>query len=165
MRLTGAALLTLAGLLAGVLAAERLRRRVLLRQQLGQMLEQMAFELGRFKTPLPVLFPALAEQLSGPAGELCRRAAQALADGDRPPMARIWAGAVEALPERERAILLPLGSVLGRYGAEEQLRALHRARAAMARAEAEARTALGRKGRVYVGVSTAGAAALAVLLL
>ena len=149
MRLTGAAVLVLAGLLAG----------------LSRMLDMLEFELERFKTTLPALFGMLAGQLEGEAGALCRRTAESLTAPDRRPMADIWADATAPLPEAERAILAPLGHVLGRYGADEQRRALESARAAMERAESEAGLALQRNGRMYVGVPAAAAAVLAVLLL
>ena len=165
MRLTGAALLVLAGLLAGIGAAADLGAAVRRREGLRLMLERMAFELERFKTPLPELFDLLGGQLEGEAGALCRYAAQALAGPAKPAMADIWARAVSALPPAEREVLMPLGHVLGRYGADEQRRALESARTAMEQAEAQARQTLRRSGRMYVGVPAAAAAMLAVLLL
>lgn len=165
MRLTGACLLTAAGLLMGLLAADGLRQRVRLLESLGRLLEGMAFELERFKTPLPALFTQLAAQLEGEAALVCLRMAAGLSQPERRPFAELWGAALDTLPARERRLLLPLGTVLGRYGAEEQLRALTGVQAAVERAGDEARRALEKKGRVYVGVSAAGAAALAVLLL
>ena len=165
MRLTGAALLMLAGLLLGLLAAQGLRDRVRRREGLRQLLERMSFELERFKTPLPELFGLLAAQTEGEAGTLCRRVSEQLEQPERRPFSQIWSGAVSALPAVERAALLPLGDVLGRYGAQEQVRALEAARAAMARAEDQARGEQREKSRIYVGVPAAAAAALAVLLL
>ena len=165
MRLTGAALLILAGLLLGLSAADDMRRRALRRAGLTAMLERMSFELERFKTPLPALFDRLSAQMDGAAAVLCARMRDGLRQLPEGGAPAVWAGALEGLPETERAILLPLGQVLGRYGAGEQLLALEAARAAMAEAAAEARQALREKGRMYIGVSAAGAAALAVLLL
>lgn len=164
MRLFGAALLAAAGLLLGLLAADELQRRVRRRESLGLLLERMAFELGRFKTPLPAVFAELT-QLDGEAGALCRRVSEGLERLGQQTMPAIWAQAVQPLPAVERAILTPLGSVLGRYGVEEQLRALSAARTDMARAAAQARKDRQEKGRIYVGASAAGAVALAVLLL
>lgn len=165
IRAAGALLLTAAGLLAGLAAAGRMRQRVEEREALERMLERMEFELGQFSTPLPAMFERLADQLPGSAGGLCRRVCAGLpALGER-SMADIWAAALESLPEAERQVLLPLGQVLGRYGAEEQRLALAVCREAMARAAEEARTTLRERGRMTVGVSAAGAGLLAVLLL
>ena len=165
MRLIGAALLTAAGLLLGLMGAESLRARVRRREALCRLLGEMAFELERFKTPLPALFASLARQSQGEAGLLCRRMALGLTQLGERTAAEIWAWAVSALPPVERTVLLPLGDVLGRYGAQEQLLALERVRTAMEREADGARRALEEKGRMYVSVAAAGAAALAVLLL
>ncbi len=164
-RLLGALLVTAAGLLAGLLAAGGLRERAERLAELGRMLELMEFELSRFSTPLPTLFERLAGQLAGDAGALCRRMRDGLQELGSRTLADIWAAALEALPPAERRMLLPLGQVLGRYGAEEQRMALAVCRESVARAAAEARTAQREKGRMLVGVSAAGAAALAVLLI
>ena len=165
MRLIGAALLTAAGLLAGLSAADGMRRRADRRSELVRMLAWMEFELSRFSTPMPALFERLAEQLTGEAAALCRRVCEGLRSLGSRTLADIWGAALEQLPPAERQILLPLGQVLGRYGTREQLMALSACRNAMERARDEAQTALRERGRMTVGVSAAGAAALAVLLL
>ena len=165
MRLTGAALLTAAGLLAGLAKARALRMRADELDGLCRMLERMGFELGRFRTPLPKLFAALAAQMDGQSAALCARAAEGLERLGEQDMAGIWAGALSPLEEREQAALLPLGQVLGRYGTEELLLALDGCRADMERLRDAARIDSRDRGRVAIGVSAAGAAALAVLLL
>ena len=165
MRLAGAALVTAAGFLAGLGVWNGLRERADLRRSLCRMLALMEFELERFRTPAPALFALLADRLEGEAGALCRRMCRGLETLGQRPLEEIWGEALGALPETERRILLPLGQVLGRYGAEEVLSALASCRVTMERAWDEARTALRERGRMAVGVSAAGAAALAVLLL
>ena len=129
------------------------------------MLTLLEFELGRFRTPLPELFEKLSAQLDGEAADLCRRVRKGLDGLGRREVDEIWREALGALPVRERRILLPLGTVLGRYGAEEQLAAVSACRAEMDRARAAAEDALRERGRMYIGVPAAGAAVLAVLLL
>ena len=73
--------------------------------------------------------------------------------------------ALGELPDRERDILLPLGQVLGRYGAQEQMRALTLCRRDMERARDEARARVRERGSVYAGLSAAAGAICAVLLL
>lgn len=165
MRLTGAALLMAAGLLTGLRMADRLQKRCALRTELERMLALMAFELGRFRTPLPQLFEKLSAGLEGEALTLCCRMTSGLDRLGERTLDGIWAEALEPLPPPERKILLPLGNVLGRYGAEEQLRAVESCRAAMERSQCEAQAALRERGRMYVGLSAAGAAVLVVLLL
>ena len=165
MKLLGAMLLTAAGLLAGLAAAGELRSRAARREELARMLERMEFELGRFATPLPALFERLSGQLSGDARLLCGHMSAALADLGGRTAEELWTEAVAFLPGPEREALLPLGQVLGRYGAEEQLAALAACRARMLEAAEDARRDLRERGRMAVGIGAAGAAALAVLLL
>lgn len=165
MRLAGAALLTAAGLLAGLAAAEELRRRRDRLEELVRMLTLLGFELERFCTPLPAVFERLSGQLSGPAAALCRHVRAGLEDLSGRALEDIWREALTVLPVRERRMLAPLGQVLGRYGAREQLAAVEACRAAAERARDDAAAALRDRGRMYIGVGAAGAAAVAVLLL
>ena len=165
MRLAGAALLTAAGMLAGLLQEERLRDRAERRESLCRVLDMMEFELERFRTPLPALFEKLSEQMDGDAGAFCEKVAEGLRKRQERDMAGIWRSALQTLPASERKLLASLGGVLGRYGAEEQLRALAACARDMERARDEAREEARRKGRLWVGLSAAGAAAAAVLLL
>ena len=165
MRLAGAAILTAAGLLAGLCAADGLRRRQALREELVRMLTLLGFELERFRTPLPEAFEKLSGGLTGQAAALCGRVWDGLDQLGRRELADIWREALASLPARERRILTPLGQVLGRYGAEEQLAAVEASRREMERARDEAAEALRQRGRMYIGVGAAGAAALAVLLM
>lgn len=165
MRLMGAAILTAAGFLAGLAAADGLRRRQALRDELGRMLTLLGFELARFRTPLPAVFEKLSEQLAGQTAELCRRVRDGLDQLGSRELDEIWRDALAPLPAEERRILTPLGQVLGRYGAEEQLAAVDACRKEMERARDEAADALRERGRMYIGVGAAGAAALAVLLM
>lgn len=165
MRLMGAGLLEAAGLLAGLMAAGRLRERAAERAELCRMLALLRFELARFRTPLPGLFAHLGEETRGRAGALCRQVAAGLAGPERRELAALWAQAIEGLEPAERKALAPLGPVLGRYGAEEQLLAVDGCLAAMERARDEAAAALRERGRMTVGLAAAGAALAAVLLL
>ncbi len=165
MRLTGAALLTAAGLLAGLMALQALRAQAVRRSELCRMLALMEFELARFHTPLPALFKTLAEQAEGAGAALGRRMETGLESLGEREFAGIWDDAVRPLPGRERAILLPLGHVLGRYGTEEQLRAVAVCLRDMEQARDEAGAAVRDKGRIYIGLSAASGAVAAVLLM
>ena len=165
MRLTGAALVTAAGLLAGLGVAERMRARAELLAELCRMLDMMEYELGRFRTPMPELFEKLAGLAEGRTGRFCAAGAEGLTHIGQRDMAQIWQDALEELPRPAGDLMRPLGPVLGRYGAEEQLRAVEGCCQAMERARDEARCQLRERGRVAVGVAAAGAAAVAVLLL
>jgi stage III sporulation protein AB len=163
MKALGFVLVTAAGLLLGLRGAERLTVRQRRCQQLCHMLERLAFELERFQTPLPQLFGALAGQLDGFCGQLCEITAEALTA----PMSfsQAWEQGLSVCDRSERALLEPLGGVLGRYGSAEQLQAVERCRQSMEQARAEADQQRREKGRLYVGLSTVGGLLAAVLLL
>lgn len=164
MNMLGALLLAAAGLLGGLCAASAYRRQAEEARALCQMLELMQFELERFRTPLPELFSALSDRSAGRAGELCRRASAALAaDGVR--FREAWTFACGGLSGAERQILLPLGDILGRYGAQEQTAALASALSDMRQYSDSLWAALREKCRLCVGLSTAAAVAAAVLLM
>ncbi len=127
------------------------------------LLERLTMELTRFKTPLPELFSALAEELSGPAGRFCWTVAAGLAAGME--MSVLWRRAAEPLPGELRELLLPLGTVLGRYGAEEQAACAALVRERLSRRREERERNLRDRTRVRLGVFSAGGALLAVLLL
>ena len=127
------------------------------------MLELMAFELERFRTPMPELMGMLAERTDRPASEVCRRCGALLASGVS--MAAAWEESCASLPGRERAALLPLGGVLGRYGGEEELLALERTEREMAGLRGELIGRYREESRLALGLSAGMASLLAVLLL
>ena len=163
MRLLGGALLAASGVLCGALSARELRRELAVLDGFLALLDRLSMELARFKTPLPELFSLLAGELDGPASELCRTAAAGLAAGL--PLSPLWRRAAEPLPPELREILLPLGPVLGRYGAEEQAESVLAARERLKNLREEKRRGLRDRTRVRLGVCAAGGALLAVLLL
>ena len=165
MRLTGALLITAAGLLAGLRAAGGLRAAALRRDSLCKMLALLEFELGRFHTPLPEMFADLAARTDGAGASLCRRMTTGLTGLGEQALGEIWLYALEELPARERDILRPLGQVLGRYGAQEQLQALTLCRRDMEQARDEARTKARERSSIYAGLAASAGAVCAVLLL
>ncbi len=165
MRLIGAALITAAGAMAGLEWVRRTRERAELLEQLCRMLETMEFELDRFHTPMPALFERLRGQATGRTGRFCAAVSEGLAHLGQRDMAQIWDQALALLPRQAGEMLRPLGPVLGRYGAEEQVSAAAGCRRALALAGERARRDLAERSRMAVGLGAAGAAAVAVLLL
>ena len=163
MRIIGCGLLAGAGIWSGLLAAKRVSEAVVRCGAWCRMLELMAFELTRFRTPLPELFSSLSERLDGPSAELCRTVSRGLAEG-APDLRSVWQDAVRGLPIQERDILRPLGEVLGRFGAEEQISAIAASRAQMDSLWQERQSASRDRRRVCLGVLSASGILLAVLL-
>lgn len=162
MRLIGCVLIALAGLWTGVTAARGLSAELDRCEEYVEMLALMELELGRFKTPLPELFSSLEARLGGAGAALCGRVAKACSDDA--VFREIWQHEAEKLPPRERRILLPLGGVLGRFGAEEQAARIGQAREQMAALRQERASALADGRRLRVGVCAAGGLMLAVLM-
>ena len=163
MTAVGAILLTASGLLAGILGVKNLHDRVERACQLTRLLELMGFELERFKTPLIELFSSLSLRTEGVSSELCGRANAAMRAQDV-IFREAWCFSCEILSGQEREILLPLGEILGRYGAEEQTAAIEAALADMRRYERQLRDDIRGKSRLWLGLSTSCGLLGAVLL-
>ena len=165
MRLMGGALVALAGLMLGLISAGALRKEARRRAELCWLLESMAYELERFRAPLPELFYSLARQTEGAAADFCRDVLALLPELGRSSFSELWSRALAPLPPRERTVLSPLGAVLGRYGTEELLAATALCRREMEQARREAAVRAEKNGRVYIGLCAAGGLMLAVALL
>lgn len=165
MRVTGAIILVIAGVMWGLTAAGELKKTVRRRETLCRLLEHISWELERFHTPIPELFSALAVTEPGEAGRLCREVAGRLSQLGRISFGEIWTGCISFLSPEERAMLSGLGNVLGRYGTEEQISALESCRREMESAHEKAKKCAQELGRVYIGVSTCAGVMAAVLLM
>ena len=163
MNAIGAALVAAAGVLAGLGGVGALHRQEARAGALCRLLALMIFELQRFRTPLPELFSSLSERTEGAAAALCARAAQAMEVPDL-RFSEAWVFACGELTAKERELLLPLGGVLGRYGAEEQLAALEAALHEMRGCHEALRGAMPEKCRLYIGLSAACGLLAAILL-
>lgn len=163
MNLLGAFLLAAAGVWSGWKMRDNLRREAGRCKALCSLLERIAYEIGRFRTPLPTLFGELSTEGACEVNALCGRIAEALDAGAS--FASAWEEEIAAFPAEERAILHPLGAVLGRYGAPEQTECVEGARRRMEELGSRREGRLRERGRVCVGVGSAAGILLAVLLL
>lgn len=168
VKLMGAVLVAAGCGWLGFQGAEGLRRQVgaLRDMAAGLVLLERELELGA--PPLPGLMEELAARTSGPARALfagCRAGLERLAEE---PFARLWRRLAEEqslLGEEGRAVLAPLGEVLGRYDSQAQRESVSAARRRLeelaARCEAEGR----QRGRVYQALGLSAGAFLVILLL
>ena len=163
MKLIGAATLLCAGFLTGLRSVRLMKNRIRQCRELCRMLELMTFELERFRTPMPRLMEELSRQLDGASAVLCASAFETLSAGGA--FSAGWERGCDMLPNAERSILRPLAPVLGRYGGAEQLDAIRRAEMQIRTLGEELSLNYRDGSRIAVGVSAAGAAFLAVLLL
>lgn len=163
MSLLGAFLLAAAGVWSGWKMRDGLRRDAGRCRALYSFLERLAYEIGRFRTPLPTLFGELSSEGTGEISGLCGKIAGALAAGES--FVSAWEEQIAAFSAEERAILQPLGVVLGRYGASEQAECVEGALRRMEELGSRRERRLREQGRVCVGVGSAAGILLAVLLL
>lgn len=165
MRLWGALLLCVGGLLLGLSAAAQLRRRARQLWELERAMELAGYALGRFCPPTLELAQSLAESAPGAGGALFARLAVGLQTKPDEPLDTLWAQAMESVDGEARPCLLVFGRVLGRYGAQEQARAAADCREALHRLTERANERAGRSGRVYIALGAAGAAMAAIVML
>ena len=162
-KLVGAVFLMSAGLWGGIAARDALSRDVKRCAELCRLLEILAFEIERFRAPLPEFFAARTSDFEGEAGAICAEMSAALEKSEA--FSNAWEHALRFIRPREREILAPLGSVLGSYGAAEEADAVRSAQMRLSRLRGEYEEALKDRGRVRVGLCSAAGAMLAVLLL
>lgn len=153
LKLLGAVLLSLGGLMLGVGAVEERRRRVRALEDWRGALGAMAAEL-TFRLPtMEELLERAARAAAGAAEEPLAQAARGLKDLAERPFEEIWrsALAIGAPPlNREDLVLLArLGGVLGRYDAQTQRRELEETMEELTRRAETARGELARSGRAF----------------
>ncbi|MCI2106959.1 MAG: stage III sporulation protein AB [Intestinimonas sp.] len=169
LKLLGAFLLALGASGLGFGAAAQLRARVRALRSLTGALAQMERELSFRLTPTPQLFSQLAQQAQPPADLFFARCRDGLSELGDKTLSEVWR---EALAEESDLLLEPrtwqimesLGSVLGRFDAEQQQQAIRgcveELRLCLHQTEADST----RLGRVYSTLGM-GAGALMVILL
>ncbi len=155
----------LASLLGGAKAARRQKRRGESLAELAFGLGLLGFELESFQRPLPELCRRLAGQAPGAAGALYRCLCRAMDESPGAGFADCWQAALAELRAPERALLGPLGGVLGRYGAAEQRQALSLCRERLEELAAEARESYRRSARLYIGLGAALGAGISLMML
>lgn len=165
MRLWGAVLLCLGGLLLGFSAAARLKARSRQLWELARAMELAGYDLGRFSPPTLELAQSLAESAPGAGGALFGRLAVGLQTQPDEPLDALWVRAVENVDSEAQPCLLAFGRVLGRYGADEQAQAAERCREALHRLTEQANERAARLGRIYIALGAAGAAMAAIVML
>ena len=168
IRLLGAALLTLGGLGAGLTAVGRLTGRVQDLRGLESAVEALERELGWRLAPLPEALGRAAEGASGRTARLLRLCAGEASALEGRPFRQVWTECVSAaqlcLEREDAAILEELGSVLGRYDGDSQLRALERAADRLARQREKAEERRERLGRLYGILGAFGGLLLVIIL-
>ena len=168
IRLVGGGLILGCGVWLGDRGARALEERVETIESLIAGISILGSELALQSKPLPELFSSLSGTVPKAAGELFRGCAEGLGGPLTQEFCTLWCRQVEEIPRlkpEERRLLASLGSILGRFPAREQHRAIGQVCALL---QESARTAAGdsrRMGRVYRTVGGAAGGFLLILLL
>lgn len=148
------ALLTVGGCLKLALeAAGSLSCRARALESWGAALERLEGELA-FRLPdTPRLLESLAQGAASPAAETLTAVRGGLGELGERSFEELWERAVErenpCLSEGERQILCRLGSILGRYGWQEQRQAVETTRQLLSAQAETVRETLRKEGRLY----------------
>lgn len=169
LKLAGSALLLAGSAFLGAALAGRMKQRERTLTALIQGLAGMERELSFCLPPMVDWLLAAAEGAPEPAAGFLRDCGEALDRQEGRPLAQLWQEAasrrLQALTREDLVPLMALGAVLGRYGWEDQRKALaetgERLSSALALAQEERRG----KGRVYSALSLAAGAFLVIVLI
>lgn len=163
MKLVGAALLVSAGLLAGISKSMEQRRKICVMDDMVRALGIISAEIRFRAMPLPEIFSRLAE--SGP--KLTRDFFDTLRQYEGMDPGKLWSEAAGALFGNGEAgdMIEALAHILGRFDADDQIREIEKARAALtAVADAERSKAVQRL-KNYPVLGVCAGAVVAILLI
>lgn len=169
LKLLGAALMVGGGAWVGLKAAGELSRRVKALDAWQDALALMENELSFRLSSMPELMERLSHSVRPPAKEAFAKLQTDLSRLGEASFEELWREALATHPGglsgEELNVLQTLGTVLGRYGWEDQCRSLESARASLTERAAQAREELRQKGKAYAATGVALGAFVTILLL
>ncbi len=129
IKIIGALFLIGGATVIGVYASNELSIRARVLGEFLSALDIMRSEIGNCLTPVAELMEKLAAEVSPPLGTLFSACAKEKREKPENPFSLIWAKNLShaeylKLRPNEKDILRELGSILGRYSAEEQVNAI-----------------------------------------
>lgn len=169
MRMVGFVLLQLAALLFALRQIGCKKREEEGLASFCAMLEQLVGLLGSEAAPMPELISALILRSDGCASAFLQTLAGSMDRLGERCFFELWKNALDAssiaLEPEDRQTLEELGSVLGRYELETQLRAVESCRTALCRRLDALRQELPQMKRLTLGFSLAASAFIGIILI
>ena len=169
MKIAGFVLLQLAALLFTLRYIGTKKRETAFLSSFCAMLEQLGGLLGCEAAPIPELIGELIPRSDGAASVFLQALAVSMDRLGEYSFFALWKnalGSAPALPEGEAVKTLEeLGTVLGRYELETQLRAVEGCRAVLCRRLDALRQSLPQTKRLTLGLSLAAAALVGIILI
>ena len=169
MRIVGFALLQLAALLFALRRVGCKKREAEGLASLCAMLEQLGGLLESEAAPMPELISALILRSDGYAAAFLKKLDASMDSLGVRSFCELWKCALDTadvvLNTEDRQVLEELGSVLGRYELEAQLRVVESCRAALCRRLDKMRLELPQARRLTLGLSLATSALMGIILI
>ncbi len=153
IQILGAILVTASTTAVGLAAVQRLGARVTLLSGLVHALEYMQTEIYFNLTPLPVILEHLSQTAAAPLKSFFTRSASYMDKLGDCSFSSLWQCAIQECRNdfqgAEAQLLADMGSMLGKYDAEAQCRAIAYARARVEALLENAEKEKARQGKVY----------------
>ena len=150
---------------AGIAYACALQRRAQELRELEQAMELLRYQMERFCLSTQELAQTLSGTAFGAGGRLFALFSEELKEPDERSVSERWQAAIASLDVAPRRALTEFGSVLGRFGAQEQSAAAARARDELKRLAVEAREQAARSGKLCVALGFSAGAMLSLVLI
>lgn len=169
LKVAGSVLLLAGSTILGTALVGRLKQREKALAALIQALTAMERELSFRLPPMGEWLLRAAEGSPEPAASFLRDCGESLDRQEGRPLVQLWQEAalerLQVLNQEDLTPLLTLGTVLGRYGWEDQKKALAVAGERLADALAQAQEERQGKGKVYRTLSLAAGIFLVIILI
>lgn len=160
LKIIGAGLLALAGLMAGLGKNMETRKRLCLLEDMDSALAFMAAEIEFRGRPLSEIFETLARD-----GPKTTRGFFGMAAIDVLRLQELWPAAVEQIFGDDGQALAGLGAVLGRFEGERQAAEIDLARQRLKNAAEKVRREIGEKGKIYPTLGLCAGAVAGILVI
>lgn len=170
IRILGSLLLIGGATVIGVCASSELSTRARVLASFLPVLDIMRSEIGNCLTPVSELMEKLSQEAYAPLDKLFSECAKEKRERPDVPFSLIWAKSLSRaenlkLKSNEKEVLRELGSILGRYSAEEQVSAIsHIMRRVGTLAESAAEDKK-RLGKLYAKLGVICGVALVIVLI